>query len=182
MRRRTCRLGLCLMAAGCGGDARVELSAADALGAVAGQMERTIGEYHAEVAAYDDARESGVVAAFVSRVRRDAADEAAMSAHAVEFEAALRKIRGDREVEWSRRSAAMDNVAALREVSRGLQKLAIQSLSLQDEMKRYLQGWIDLRRQQEAREIRPAGTEPRAEGGAERARPPVDAGAREVDR
>jgi hypothetical protein len=143
MKRAAAIWVIACLAGGCGGDARVELSTADAIQAVAGQMERTIQEYHQEVSSYDDTRESSVVAAFVARVRQDAGDEAAVDAHAADFEAALHKIRGDRETEWLRRTAAMENVGVLREISRGVQKLAIQSLGLQDEIQRYLQGWIE---------------------------------------
>ncbi len=143
MKRSALLWAILWLAGGCGGDARVELSAADAMQAVAGQMERTIHEYHQEVSSYDDARESSVVAAFVARVRKDAADDAAVDVHAADFQTALHKIRGDRETEWSRRTVAMENVGVLREMSRGVQKLAIQSLGLQDEMQQYLDGWIE---------------------------------------
>ena len=62
-------IGLSLLVAavmavtGCGGDARMELAATDALTAVADQMELTIGEYHREMAWYDDSRESAVISA-----------------------------------------------------------------------------------------------------------------------
>jgi hypothetical protein len=141
--------GLCLLG-GCGGDARVELSTADALQAVAGQMQRTIEEYHQEVSSFDDTRESAVVAAFITRVRKDANDEATVNGHATEFAAALRKIRTDRETEWSRRNAALDSVGVLREMSHGVQKLAVQSLGLQDEFKRYLLSWIEARQKAQA--------------------------------
>jgi len=147
-RTPACWAAVCL-AGGCGGDARVELSAADALGAVAGQMERTIQEYHQEVSRYDDTRESSVVAAFVARVRTDAADDAAVEAHAADFETALRRIRADRDTEWNRRNAAVENVGVLREVSSGVRKLAIQSLGLQDEIRRYLTSWIEARQRKE---------------------------------
>src|SRR5262249_39945417 len=132
---------------------RVELSAGDALNAVAGQMAGTIAEYHQEVSRFDDRREGDVVSAFVVRVRNNSSDEPTVNKHVADFEAALRKIRDDRETEWSRRTAAMDNVSVLREVSKGLQKLAIQSLSLQDEMRRYLGSWIEARQWADA-EIR----------------------------
>ena len=45
------------------------MSAADALLATADQMAVTIQEYHEEVKAYDDSRESEVVSAFVARVQ-----------------------------------------------------------------------------------------------------------------
>ena len=86
-----------------------------------------------------------MISAFVARVQADANDSTAIESHAADFEADLRKIRADRETEWSRRTAAMDNVGVLREVARGLHKLAIESLTLQDEVRRYLSGWIAAR-------------------------------------
>lgn len=148
---------LCAALPGCGGDARVELSAGDAINAVAREMGTTIEEYHQDVSQQDDAREHAIVAAFVTRVRGAQGDEAATSQHAAEFEEALRRIRADRETEWGRRQTAMDNVAVLREVSKGLQKLAIQSLSLQDEMRRYLESWIQMRQDRlQSKEKQPA--------------------------
>jgi hypothetical protein len=135
------------LVAGCGGDARVELTAADALNEVAGQMAGTIEEYHADVSKADASRESSIVAAFVGRVRQDAADEAALAGHVSDFEQALQKVRSDRETEWSRKAAAAENVSVLREIARGLQRLAIESLGVQDEVKRYLQNWIAAREQ-----------------------------------
>lgn len=140
-----CLLLLALLPAGCGGDARVQLSAADALTATAGQVELTVHEYHQEVSAYDESRESEVVSAFVARVRADHADPAAVESHADRFKAALAKIRTDRDVEWRRRQAALDNVAVLRELARGLRRLALESLSLDDEMRRYLSNWLTTR-------------------------------------
>lgn len=129
---------------GCmGGDAGLELSAADALTAVAGQMEVTLSEYHQEVVQADNGREAEVIAAFIRRVRTDAADESAVDGHAGEFAAALGRIRGDREVEFERRGAARDNVGVLREVAGGLRRLAVESLTLDGEMRRYLEGWMN---------------------------------------
>lgn len=127
---------------GCGGDAGVELAAGDALVAVADQMQLTIEEYHRDVASHDDGREDATIAAFVARVQSDHQDTAAMQTHTRDFQAALRRIRGDREVEWRRRSAAMDNVTVVREMAGGLRKLALDSLSLRDEVRRYLDSWI----------------------------------------
>lgn len=135
-----------LFLAGCGGDAGVELAASDALSAVADQMQLTIQEYHHDVSLHDDGREDATVAAFVARVQTDHADATAVQTHTQEFQAALRKIRADRETEWQRRSVALDNVAVLREVAGGLQKLAIESLSLRDEVRRYLDTWIENQR------------------------------------
>lgn len=133
------------LAASCGGDARLEMSAADALLTTVDQMALTIQEYHEEVSAYDDSRESEVVSAFITRVQAAPDDTEAIDSHAADFKAALRKIRTDRGTEFTRRCAAMDNVDVLRELARGLQRLAIESLTLQDEMRRYLHGWVDTR-------------------------------------
>ncbi len=130
------------VAGGCGGDAGMELAAGDALIAVADQMQATVQEYHAEVSRFDDTREDDMVEAFVSRVQTQHDDATAMETNVHEFQAAMRKVRQDRETEWQRRSAALDNVQVLREVSRGMQKLALESLSLRDEARRYLESWM----------------------------------------
>ena len=150
MKQRLCWWVGIVLVAGCGGDARLELSAADALLATADQMALTIQEYHEEVSAYDDSRESEVVSAFVARVQAATDDPVAIDSHVADFKAALRKIRTDRGTEFTRRESAMDNVHVLRELARGLQRLAIESLTLQDEMRRYLTGWVETRRRASA--------------------------------
>lgn len=132
--------------AGCGGDAHVELAASDALLAVADQMELTVDEYHREVTRHDDTREEAAMAAFIARVQSEHDDAAAMQTHVQEFRAALGKIRDDRETEWRRQSAAMSNVGVLHEIGSGLQKLALDSLSLRDETRRYFDAWIENQR------------------------------------
>ena len=135
---------LCAAIVGCtGGDARVEMSAGDGLNRVADVLEKTIHEYHDEVSTSDDTREAAVTAAFIARVRNHAADEMAVDKDSEQFAAALAKIRNDREVEWDRRNAALDNVGIVREISKGLHKLAIASLTLNDELNRYLGSWIE---------------------------------------
>ena len=136
-----------VLVAGCGGDAGLELAAADALLSGADQMEATVAEYHGEVWRFDDWRESAVVSSFIARVQADVGDASALESHVGDFEAALGKIRADRETEWVRWAAGMDNVGVLREVANGLQKLAIESLALKDEVRRYLKGWIEARGQ-----------------------------------
>jgi len=135
---------------GCGGDAGVELAASDALSAVADQMQQIVDEYHRDVTRCDDTREDATVAAFVARVQAAGNDPDALQADVKEFQAALRRIRDDRETAWQRRSAAMGNVAVLREVAGGLQKLALESLSLRDEVRRYIDGWIENQRRAQA--------------------------------
>ncbi|UCD29609.1 MAG: hypothetical protein JSV03_03765 [Planctomycetota bacterium] len=132
---------------GCGGNARLEMAASDTLRALADQVAVAIDEYHREVSNLDDTRESAVVSAFVARIKNDVDDESAVESHVTDFKSALGKIRTDRETEWLRQSASMENVKTLREVAAGLQKMAIDSLTLQDEMRRYLTGWIEARRQ-----------------------------------
>ena len=150
MRRMTAGLVLLGAMAGCGGDARVELSAADGIRAAADQMELTLREYYQEVSTYDDSREAAVVSAFVGRLKADRENDAAIDGHAAAFAEALVKIRRDREVEYARRAAAGDNVAVLRELARGLERLGIESLTLKDEVKRYLTGWLEVRRRAES--------------------------------
>ncbi len=147
MRWRRWVWAFALAVGGCGGDARVDLSAADGIRAAARQMELTLREYHDEVARYDTTREDAVIAAFVGRVRADHQDDAAMADHVSGFRSALDTIRKDRDTEYTRRAAASDNVAVLREMARGLERLGIESLALGDEMERYLTNWLDSRRQ-----------------------------------
>ena len=136
-----------LWVAGCGGDARLELAAADALAAAAERMKTAVDEYHAEMAAFDDSREEAVAEAFVQRVRADAANEQAIAAHSAEFKSALSRIREDRAVEQQRRAAVAENVSVVREVADGLRRMGVESLLLSDEMRRYLSGWIEARQQ-----------------------------------
>lgn len=136
----------CLFLAGCtGGDALVEMSAADALEALARQTRVALDEYHADLGGADDAREAGVIAAFVDRTRRDVQDDAKLTAHARDFAAALARLRGDRQTAWQRHSAARENVTQVEEVARGLRRLAMQSLSLRDEWDRYVGNLIEAR-------------------------------------
>jgi len=134
-------------AAGCGGDARVELAAADAIEAVAAQMRLTLDEYHEQVVAYDDAREAEAIAAFVARLRADLADQRKTTEHMAAFREAMARLRLDRRAEWQRYTAAGDNVALLDELTQDLRKLAIESLTLRDELRRYLTDVLAARRQ-----------------------------------
>ena len=132
-----------IVLAGCGGDAKVDLAAADALILAASRMRTALDEYHAEIEQADDRRESDVVQAFVDRVRRDAQDTEKLDRHSDQFSAALSKIRDDRRVESRRRDAADTHVEAVQEVARGLRRIGIDSLTLQDEMRRYLKTWME---------------------------------------
>ncbi|MCP4591414.1 MAG: hypothetical protein GY842_11765 [bacterium] len=150
-RRRSLVLGLSVavtLSVGCGGDARVELSAADSIDALAGALEQAVREYHGEVVLSDEVRESGAITAFVRRIRESTDDPTEQDRHAAEFTAALARLRDDRAVEWSRFGATLDNLETLRETVGGLRRLAIESLTLSDEARRYVHTWIDRLRAQ----------------------------------
>lgn len=140
-------LALCLMLAGCGGDARIELSAATAIDQLAGGLQTALEEYHQEVIAGDDRREDAVVGAFVERIRQDHEDDEATGRHVTQFREALHRLREDRSVEWERYQASADNAAALVEVTEGLRRSALESITLSDEARRYVQYLIDLYRE-----------------------------------
>ncbi len=152
LRRSIAAMGaLWLAAAGCGGDAGVEFAAADALRAAAAGMQTAVGEYHAEVVAADDRREADLVEALIARIRADGNDEAALAAHAASFGEAMRQLRRDREVESARQAAAAEHAEVVEEVAAGLERLAVESLSLRDEVRRYVLAWSQVRRPAQAR-------------------------------
>jgi hypothetical protein len=144
-----CWVALCLLT-GCGGDAALELAASETLHALADRMTVAITEYHGEVEDGDDARESAVASAFVTRVVNNHADAEALDQHTAAFTEALRKIRQDRWVEARRRNAAIENVDMIREVADGLEEMAIRSMTLKDEMRRYWKSWASLKRSADA--------------------------------
>ncbi len=143
-------LGSVVMAAGCGGDARVDFAAADTLEAMAKQLQQGFAEYHADLAASDETREAEAIAAFVARLKKDAADDAQVEQHTEAFSAALAKLRQDRRVAEQRLRNGQDNVAGLNEVARGLRKLAIESLTVQDEIRRYFRQLLEARKAAQA--------------------------------
>jgi len=124
--------------AGCTGHARINLAAADALDALAGELSGALAEYRADLEHADDARESAVIAAFVERARRDGADDGLMRAHALQFAQALARVRDDRAAAWERHSAAQDNLAVTRELARDLRGAALAGLALQQDAQQYL--------------------------------------------
>lgn len=132
-----CRLTLGGLLGGCGGDARVELAAADSMETLGASMAQTLSEYHADLARVDDERQRAAIQAFIDRVRADVSDEAATDAHADEFQKGLEGLDADRRVAWERYTASSDNVATLREIAQGLRRLALNSMSLDDELRRY---------------------------------------------
>lgn len=130
--------------AGCG-DARMELAAADAMPQIAEQIDLAIHEYHALIEARYADREAAVFQAFTARVARDReAGPAVLDQHAVELGKALARIRADRETELARLAASRDNVETLRQMATAMRGVALESISLRDEVRRYLTGWIDV--------------------------------------
>lgn len=139
-------LALTLLQSGCGNHALLNIAAADSMEALAAQTRRALDEYRHDLDVADDAREAEVIAAFVRRVRTDAADDATVEAHGGAFRAALSRLRTDRETAWRRHSAASDNVARIEEIAGGLRRLAVQSMSLGDEWQRFVGNLIEARR------------------------------------
>lgn len=139
-------ISLLFGAGGCGGDARVELAAADAIDAAAAQLKVTLNEYTAELELADRRRRDGAVAAFVERLRRDIADDQATQAHAAAFSEALAALDQDRTTERRRHNAARANIETLREIAAGLRRIAISTLTIRDEVRRYLDSLVQARR------------------------------------
>ncbi len=140
-----CSAAAGLAPAGCAATARVELAAADMLEQIAEQTDRALAEYDADLRATDRERERGSVLAFVDRLRRDGTDPAAADPHVAQFIAALDRLRDERETALDRYRRAADNVAALRETARGLRRLGLDALRLDDEARRYLGDLLDSR-------------------------------------
>lgn len=158
--------GACV-STGCGGDALVEMAAADAIESLAGQQRIAIAEYHAELARGDDSREAAAIAAFVRRVQQDVNDSGLLDSHAEAFGRALSRLRTDREVAWTRRTRADENTRELEQIAADLRSLAMQSLSLRDEWERYVQKLIEASRRRAAAPVPGApAAEPAAATGA----------------
>ena len=132
---------------GCVADARVDLAATQSLSLLAEQMALTLAEYHAETESGDDLREGQAIAAFVARVQKEFDDEASLNRSIDDFTEAFRLLRVDRRTEWLRYLDAMENVGLIREVAGGLRDLAIDSMSLEDETRRYVTGLMEAARQ-----------------------------------
>ena len=143
-------LVLHVLTGGCAGNARVELTAADSVEMLGASMTQTLAEYHADLARFDEERQRAAVQAFIERVRMDAVDEATTDAHAEAFRQALQHLDADRRAAWERYTASLDNVATLREIAQGLRRLALDSMSLDDDVRRYF-GEV-MERRKEAKE------------------------------
>ena len=85
-------------AVGCGGDARVMLSAADSIGALRDSLSATVEEYRSDLERLDDGREESVAWALVERIRKIGAESSEAAAPVAAFQSALGRIRADRRV------------------------------------------------------------------------------------
>ena len=141
-----------LLAGGCAGNARVELTAADSVELLGASMTQTLAEYHADLARFDSERQRAAVQAFIERVRADVADDAVTDAHAAAFQEALRRLDADRRAAWERYVASLDNVATLREIAQGLRRLALESMSLDDDVRRYFGEVMERRKEMKEKE------------------------------
>lgn len=131
--------GLVAMAmAGCGSSARVQLSAAQTLDTLTDSVRLAVDELHRDVITADRRRRADAIDAFVRRIQRDHADPAQTSTHVDAFHQALDRLRADTEIEFTRHLATVDNLRAIKEIAAGLRELGIQSMSLDDEVRRYI--------------------------------------------
>lgn len=136
--------------AGCVGHAQVELAAADAMESVAVETTRALDEYDHETRAADAERQRRVIAAFVERTRKDHANEEAMAGHETMAAAALEAIEADREAARQRRTRAGENVMVLRETASGLRRFGVESMRLDDEMRRYVESLMEAKKRMTA--------------------------------
>lgn len=131
----------------CVGGARVELAAADVLDQLRSSLATAMNEMHADILLGDTWREQAITNALVRRLVPGDGDEgsAADSAngHKQDFLQALARIREDRQTQWARLIATRDNLLLIGEVSEGLRRLAIDTMSLEDEARRYLMSVIE---------------------------------------
>lgn len=128
---------------GCDASAGMELAASDLGDRIAENLSTAVDEYHAEVDAADDYKESAVASAFVARVLEHSGDAKALGDDQQKFLAAMQKVRRAREIEFERRAMTRESIGLIREMAGKLRKIATDSMSLSDEARRYVTGWID---------------------------------------
>ncbi len=127
---------------GClGGDARVEIAAANLLEVANDSLAAALTEYHNEILAADAQKEHNAIRAFTNRLTANPEtppDEKTVNLHTRHFTEALSKLRADTKTEWNRHITLMGNLRILQDAATTMRQLAIDSLSLEDETKRYL--------------------------------------------
>lgn len=159
--RRPAFCGLALFAAelsGCGGDARVELAAADSMDAIRAGLAQSLTEYHADLAALDEQRRAAATDALIDRLRSSLNDEAGMDAHAESFRQAMARLEADREAAWKRYAVSLDTVTLLGDIAADLRRLAADSMTVNDEAKRYFTDVVQQRRDLKAHGVEPDAT------------------------
>ena len=131
---------LTVVALGCASNPRTQLSAADSMDFLAASLATAINEYRVDLDQLDAQRRKGVVDAFVVRVRTDHDNQYALDNHTAAFTDALTRLEADRQAASDRRQAALENIETPQEIAAGLRRLAIESMTLDDEARRYLTG------------------------------------------
>ena len=129
--------GIFLLNVGCAGSAQLDLSAGRALQSIATEMRRTVEEYHADLAQWDEQREAFAIQAFVARVAGPEGDKEKLEADSAALSAALAKLRAVRAVEVERYIVARGNLDVLTETAEGLKSHALARL-------RFGQGILEL--------------------------------------
>ncbi len=145
---------LCL--AGCASGARVQLAAADSVDLLGEGMARTLAEYHEDLVRFDEERQRAAVRDFIERIRTDINDENVTRSHAEAFQEALQRLDADHQAAWQRYSASLENVATLQEIAAGLRRQALESIALDDEVRRYFGEVMQRRREMKEQEKRKA--------------------------
>ena len=137
-----CRLVIMTTTAfgGCASSPRVQLSAADSLDLLASSLVSSINEFKVDLEQLDRQRRKAIVDAFVTRVRTDHENPYALESHTVAFTDALNRLEADRQTACDRRQTALDNVGTLQEIADSLRRIAVESMNLDDEARRYLTG------------------------------------------
>ncbi len=124
--------------AGCATGARVQFTTAQSLDALNVEVAKAVREYHAEIRAADTERRHAAVDAFAARIRASRDDGDATTQHVGQFNQALDQLQTDAEAENERLNATLDNLSLVTEAAAGLRRIAVESMTLNDEVRRYL--------------------------------------------
>ena len=87
--------------------------------------------------------------AFVRRIRGADVAEEEVARHTAAFGEALALLAADQREEWRRHDVTLGNVEAVDEVARGLRQVGIETLSVQDDVRRYLGSLVEARQRAE---------------------------------
>ena len=123
---------------GCVVGGRTNLAAADTIDVVVESLAQSLGEYHEEIAAADEARRRRAVDALIARIKADGENEERSAVHRAAFIEVLQRLGHDEHIEWQRYTTALDHLTILRKIGDGLRRMARESASLDDEFRRHL--------------------------------------------